>query len=251
MARTQKYIDHERQRLRQQRATLVTQAQQLQHRLNALHDTQQLLSQQPPSNDTAPLRSLLQLSRLQLRMRRRKQLEQLLTVLPLHTVPPSRRDPAQQSGDGVEYMIRGLRIPQQQLTNFSEEQLSTAFAYVCQLTESIARLWDVRLRYRPVYRASRSYVWDDAISGSMFPLFWKSSERERFETAVALLNKAIEQLRTEVRGRGDGYGLVGSVAVGGVGGVGGEAEWVWRGKGHGTLENVKALLDLLLPNDEH
>ena len=247
MTRTQRFIEHERQRMYQRRVALVTQAQQLQQRLTALHEAQQLLSQQQTTTATTPLQSLLQLSRLQLRLRRRKQLEQLLTVLPLHTVPPNRRDPTQ-AADSTEYMIRGLRIPQQQLYNFSEEQLSTAFAYVAQLVDALSRLFDVRLRYRPVYRASRSYVWDDAISGSMFPLFWKSTERERFETAVVLLNKAIEQLRAEVRERGDGYGLVG---VGG-GVVGGDiGEWVWRGKGHGTLENVKALLDLLLPNDEH
>ena len=244
MARTQRFIDHERQRLHTQRTALVTQAQQLQQRLTALQAAQQLLSQQQQPSNATPLQSLLHLSRLQLRLRRRKQVEQLLTVLPLHTVPLTRRDPSM-AADSIEYMIRGLRIPQQQLYNFSEEQLSTAFAYVCQLVDCLARLWDVRLRYRPVYRASRSYVWDDAISGSMFPLFWKSTERERFETAVLLLNKAIEQLRTEVKERGEGYGLVG------VGGVVGEGEWVWRGKGHGTLENVKALLDLLLPNDEH
>ena len=249
MARTQRFIDHERQQLHQQRAALVTQAQQLQQRITALHTAQQLLSQQQqPSDATSPLHSTVQLARLQLRLRRRKHLEQLLTVLPLHTVPPKRREPTA-AVDSVEYMIRGLRIPQQQLYNFSEEQLSTAFAYVCQLVDCVSRLWDVRLRYRPVYRASRSYVWDDAISGSMFPLFWKSTERDRFETAVVLLNKAIEQLRTEVKDRGDGYGLAGVAGV--VAGVGGESEWVWRGKGHGTLENVKALLDLLLPNDEH
>ena len=243
MTRTQRYIDHERQRISQQRTALVTQAQQLQQRLTTLESTQQLLSQQPPSSST-PLHSRLQLARLQLRLRRRKQLEQLVTILPLHTVPANRRDPSM-AVDAVEYMIRGLRIPQQQLYNFSEEQLSTAFAYVAQLTDATARLYHVRLRYRPVYRASRSYVWDDAISGSMFPLFWKSTERERFETAVVLINKAIEQIRIEVRGSGEGAG----VGVSGV--AGGEAEWVWRGKGHGTLENVKALLDLLLPNDEH
>ena len=129
-------------------------------------------------------------------------------------------------------MIRGLRIPQQQLYNFSEEQLSTAFAYVAQLVDAISRLWDVRLRYRPVYRASRSYVWDDAISGSMFPLFWKSTERETVRDG----RSAAQQGHRAAKDGGEGerrrvrawWGWVGWEWVGRVSGCGverGMARW--------------------------
>jgi hypothetical protein len=277
MDRTQAVIEKEKENMKQRRAALVQQTEQLKQQVTALASLQQLVmpSHRHDMQQLASSRSLLS---LKLRLRRRKMVEQLLTVYPLHVVPANRRPPTDDLS--VEaFMIRGIRIPNSHLYQY-EEQAATAFSYVAHLTLLLASLYSVTLRYRLVHRSSRSYVWDDAVSGSQFPLFWKGVERDRFETAVALLNKDIEQLRTQVLERGEGYGLqqaaiampgqaaahggggggggaAGHIIAGGGGGAaggggGGEQDSLFKGRvGHGTLDNLKALLDILLPNDDN
>ena len=266
LRRSQTEIASERQRILHKRQALVERARELSDRFNALSGSQRLLASVHRSQ-LQHLSAGQSLSSLKLRLRRRKMLELLLTIYPLHVVPLNRRDPrhAMDPTAPDEYMIRGIRLPNVHLYQY-EEQAATGFSYVCHLLLLIASLYSIAVRYRLVYRSSRSYVWDDIVTGTMFPLFWKGVERERFETAVSLLNKNIEQIRATVVSRGEGYVLPTLAPPGMMGGEGGTATEGGPGGGEGssgggggnnkrgehqTLENLKALLDILLPNDEN
>lgn len=53
----------------------------------------------------------------------------------------------------------------------------------------------IPLRFRLIYRGSRSVICDDVTASSQFPLYFKNMEERRFELGVILLNKNIEQVR--------------------------------------------------------
>ena len=265
MQHAQAEIVRERQLLKERRAALVERARLLAERFTALGATQQRMASAQRVH-VAQLTATRSLSSLKLRLRRRKMVEHLLSIYPLHIVPLNRRDPRAAEASAVEeYMIRGIRLPNVHHYQY-EEQAATGFSYVCHLLLLLASVYAVSVRYRLVYRSSRSYVWDDVVSGTMFPLFWKGVERERFEMAVFLLNKNIEHVKNTVLERGDGYALptlppvqamgdAGGGMAGGPGGAGGGAGGTGEGQNkkgeHQTLDNLKALIDVLLPNDEN
>ena len=56
------------------------------------------------------------------------------------------------------------------------------------------KLTQVPLRYMLEYRSSRSQVKDAALDQAIYPLYRKGVERERFDAAVMLLRKDIQQL---------------------------------------------------------
>lgn len=60
------------------------------------------------------------------------------------------------------------------------------FLYICDQ--------QVPLRYSIEYRSSRSQIRDASIEQAIFPLYRKGVERERFEWAISLLKKDIQQL---------------------------------------------------------
>ena len=262
LQRAQADLARDRQQLTTRKTQLVEQARALGDRFTALGVLQERMMASHPAQ-VAALSELSFLSSLKLRLRRRKMVEQLLDVYPLDPVPLNRRDPrvAMDPSAGEEYMIRGIRLPSTHQYQY-EEQAATGFSYVCHLLLLVASLYSVSIRYRLVYRSSRSYVWDDIVTGTMFPLFWKGVERERFETAVSLLNKNIDHVRATILSRGEGYtmpALTAPLPMGGEGGGGGgegttggtPGEGGANRKGeHQTLDNLKALLDILLPNDE-
>ena len=55
--------------------------------------------------------------------------------------------------------------------------------------------FQIPLRFRLIYRGSRSVICDDVTASSQFPLYFKNMEERRFELGVILLNKNIEQVR--------------------------------------------------------
>lgn len=94
------------------------------------------------------------------------------------------------------YTIRGLKLPTTQLTAYDEEQISTALGYVAHFVLLLSKYLNIPLRYRIIYRGSRSTICDDTASYTQFPLYFKSVEDKRFELAFFFLNKNIEHVTT-------------------------------------------------------
>jgi hypothetical protein len=79
-----------------------------------------------------------------------------------------------------------------------DEELSTALGYVAHLVFMVSKYLRVPLRYAIFHNASRSCLHDNGSgpngSAVEYPLYKRGVERERFERAVHLLKKDIEQL---------------------------------------------------------
>jgi hypothetical protein len=58
-------------------------------------------------------------------------------------------------------------------------------------------VYQIPLRYRMIYRSSRSVICDDVTASSQFPLYFRNMEERRFELGVILLNKNIEHVRSD------------------------------------------------------
>ena len=103
------------------------------------------------------------------------------------------------TNDG-DFEVRGLRLPLNELEECEDEQLSTALGYVSHLVFMISKYLRVPLRYAIFHNASRSCLHDcSASSGAAsttveYPLYKKGVEREKFQNALYLLKKDIEQL---------------------------------------------------------
>jgi len=149
------------------------------------------------------LHRALQFTSLHLAFRRRQLLHGLTEIYPISPPRQAMKAPigAMTTGSASHplmcYTIRGLRLPNNFnniLTSFDEEQVATALGYVCQLVCMTSKYLEIPLRYRLLYRSSRSVVCDDVTASSQFPLYFKNMEERRFEIGVILLNKDIEQL---------------------------------------------------------
>ncbi|KAI8816774.1 UV radiation resistance protein and autophagy-related subunit 14-domain-containing protein [Fimicolochytrium jonesii] len=100
--------------------------------------------------------------------------------------------------DGDAWTIRGLRLPNSNFAGHDDDQIATALGFSSHLLNMIAHYLDVPLRYPLRSMSSRSTVTDtvsEHYTGSkILPLYSKGVERIRFDYAVFLLNKDIEQL---------------------------------------------------------
>jgi len=91
--------------------------------------------------------------------------------------------------------ICGFPLPNSDsFTGCDEELIAVALGHVCHLLFMLAKYLDVPLRYHMLPRCSRSSVTDDISNRGLYPLYSKGAERTRFEYAVFLLNKNLEQL---------------------------------------------------------
>ena len=96
---------------------------------------------------------------------------------------------------GRRYTIRGIALPDRDLTSLPEEQVSTALGYTCHTVQLASKYLGVPLRYTPCHMASRSTMRDEAVVHARdFPLFWKGATQEEFAVAVILLQRDIRQL---------------------------------------------------------
>eukprot|EP01113_Clastostelium_recurvatum_P025554 TRINITY_DN3074_c1_g1_i1.p1 TRINITY_DN3074_c1_g1~~TRINITY_DN3074_c1_g1_i1.p1 ORF type:complete len:583 (+),score=153.72 TRINITY_DN3074_c1_g1_i1:93-1841(+) len=104
--------------------------------------------------------------------------------------------PIQQSPDGKSLSVNGFRLPNSDFTGCDEEQIATALGYVTHILCMAARYLDVPLRYPMVPMCSRSVIRDEISQqpSPKFPLYSRGVDRTRFEYAVFLLNKNLEQL---------------------------------------------------------
>jgi len=92
--------------------------------------------------------------------------------------------------------IHGIRLPNTDFGGCAEESIATALGFVCQVVFMLSRWLDVPLRYSMVPACSRSTISDpiSTLSANTFPLYSRGVDRTRFEYAVYLLNKNLEQL---------------------------------------------------------
>jgi len=104
--------------------------------------------------------------------------------------------PISQSTDGKSFSINGFRLPNSDFTGCDEEQIATALGFICHVVYMVAKYLEVPLRYPMIPMCSRSIIRDDISqqSSPKFPLYSRGVDRTRFEYAVFLLNKNVEQL---------------------------------------------------------
>eukprot|EP01125_Pyxidicula_operculata_P014178 TRINITY_DN4713_c0_g1_i1.p1 TRINITY_DN4713_c0_g1~~TRINITY_DN4713_c0_g1_i1.p1 ORF type:complete len:365 (-),score=56.07 TRINITY_DN4713_c0_g1_i1:82-1176(-) len=93
-----------------------------------------------------------------------------------------------------QWSICGHVLPNSDFINCNEEIISIALGHVCHLTFLLSKYLDVPLRYFVVPKCSTSTISDDITNKGQYPLFSEGVDRTRFEYAVFLLNKNIEQL---------------------------------------------------------
>jgi hypothetical protein len=97
-----------------------------------------------------------------------------------------------------KHYINNIYLPNSIYKGCNPDLIATALGYVSHYISIIAGYLKVPLKYQITNRASRSYIHDMIslnVEGSRtFPLFSKGSETIRFEYAVYLLNKNIEQV---------------------------------------------------------
>ena len=195
-------LRHKLDALTQQRATVLARRQALQPKLALLQAAHGMQIAHREALDRASrkqvseLRLQLQLIHLRQSFRRRTLLHHLSIIYPL-SPPRTALKVSQALHPLMCYTIRGLRLPNNFnniLTSFEEEQVSTALGYVCHLILMLAKYLDIPLRYRMIYRGSRSVICDDVTASSQFPLYFKNMEERRFELGVILLNKNVEHV---------------------------------------------------------
>lgn len=105
--------------------------------------------------------------------------------------------PLQQLSSGA-WAIRGLELPRN-AGHKDDEHVSSALGYVAHLALMLGKYLGVPLRYQILYYSSRSAIRDEvrdgaSVSVNTFYLFRRGVERERFEAAVAMLQKNVEQI---------------------------------------------------------
>jgi hypothetical protein len=102
-----------------------------------------------------------------------------------------------QNGNSKIY-INNIHLPNSIYKNCDHDLIATALGYVSHYISIIAVYLNIPLKYHITNRGSRSLIHDMIslnVEGSRtFPLFSKGSETIRFEYAVYLLNKNIEQV---------------------------------------------------------
>jgi hypothetical protein len=123
---------------------------------------------------------------------------QLITLLshifPIEPVPTAPRGVS----PDLLFSILGIALPNSTFpSSYSDDLASSALGYAAQVTQLLAAYLAVPVAYPITCRGSRSYLRDEIsmMKGSRaFPLFAKGVDRYRFDYAVFLLNKNIEQV---------------------------------------------------------
>jgi len=212
-------LEKERIRVAQQRRNLVPRGKLIAAQCQQLGQQQIQLTKF--KEKVQFLRSKLNISLDKVSARRRKLISQLVTIYPIALVDagnqshvpthsgsqpalhpstnPSHHIHSVSTGAAVGgnklYTIRGLRLPVTNLVSYEDEEISTALGYAGHLVIMLSKYLQVPLRYRIIYRGSRSDVCDDVVqSATQFPLFFRNADEKRFQCGCILLNKNIEHL---------------------------------------------------------
>jgi hypothetical protein len=180
-------LEKERLRVAQLRRALVPRAQLISQQTQKLAQQKDLLRKAREKLQHIK-KTKLQVAVDKCNARRRKLVSQLMRIYPISSSPSTKDEPRM-------YTIRGIRLPNANLINYEEEQISTALGYCGHLVLMLSKYLQVPLRYRIIYRASRSDICDDVVqSFSQFPLFFRNADERRFQCGCILLNKNIEHM---------------------------------------------------------
>ena len=151
--------------------------------------------------------------RVSLAQRRANLVSELSTIFPIEPVQTPSTHPGKQQiaakpigGDLLLFSICGIPLPNSSALSGpaaapnDEDSISSALGYVAQVVNILAAYLGIPLYYPLRCIGSRSFVQDpiSQIKGpKVFPLYSKGVDRYRFDYAVFLLNKDIEQLMLE------------------------------------------------------
>ncbi|KAJ3018049.1 hypothetical protein HKX48_003202 [Thoreauomyces humboldtii] len=121
-------------------------------------------------------------------------------ILGVASIYPITRDPSppiNSHNNKTLLSIRGIRLPDSEFVGHDDDTIATALGFVSHLLSMIALYLHLPLRYPLRCMSSRSSI-SDAVSehyagSKVFPLYARGVERLRFDYAVFLLNKNIEQ----------------------------------------------------------
>ncbi|KAH8923856.1 hypothetical protein BT69DRAFT_1349839 [Atractiella rhizophila] len=136
--------------------------------------------------------------RLTMRHRSATLVQQLSDIYPIIAIPPTSPDPKFQGS--LDYSVLNLPLPNSPFppaAYSNDDVLSSALGYVAQLTLLLSTYLGVPIHYPLKPMGSRSLVMDpiSSLKGQRwFPLYGKGVDRYRFDYAVFLLNKDVEQL---------------------------------------------------------
>jgi len=97
-------------------------------------------------------------------------------------------------------IINGFPLPNSDFTGCDEEQIATALGVVVHAVSMISKYLELPLRYPMLPMCSRSVIRDEISQqvSPKFPLYSRGVDRTRFEYAVFLLNKNLEQLLNSI-----------------------------------------------------
>jgi len=105
------------------------------------------------------------------------------------------------SGSPLAFTILNLHLPSENHEDYLDPEISAALGYAAQLVYLLSYYLSAPLRYPVKVLGSKSFVKDDisVIQGARtFPLWMRGSVYYRFEYAVFLLNKDVQQLMSAV-----------------------------------------------------
>ena len=179
----QKRVELAEARLRNIRNTLVARTEVAQVAATALADVRTLLPDM--SQELDGVRDEASLLCHFVSAKRLSLLAELRALYPIVEVERARR-----------YTVRGIVLPDRDLTALPEEQVSTALGYTCHVVALAAKYLGVPLRYLPCHMGSRSTIRDEVLAPTRdFPLFWKGSvTQDEFAVGVLLLQRDVLQL---------------------------------------------------------
>eukprot|EP00474_Spongospora_subterranea_P008181 CRZ08639.1 hypothetical protein [Spongospora subterranea] len=129
---------------------------------------------------------------LRLETRRAKLLYQLQLMYPIAIPTKGSLAPTQ------SYSIRDIHLAAADpYALVDDDTVSCALGYCCHLVLMVAKYMAIPLRYRIIYRCSRSLI-SNEISPMQgltdYPLYIKGVERAKFDCGVILLNRLVEQI---------------------------------------------------------
>jgi len=95
---------------------------------------------------------------------------------------------------GELYKIKGVQLPEGAFNKAPAEQVGTALGHTAHCVYLAAQHLGVPLRFKPVPRASFSYMQDDVSNMEPLPLFLKNSDPAQFARAYQMLQVCVQQI---------------------------------------------------------
>lgn len=172
-------INSLRENIRSRRAALEEAKKRYQTGNDYLEESQKILERD---------REALSLTSSKLYARQKELAADLLTIFPIEPT----------NAETLTFKILGVPLQNSVFTGCDDDKVATALGFTSHLIHMLAYYLEVPLRFPVKPMSSRSTI-NDPITASLgdsrqFPLYAKGSDRYRFEYAVFLLNKNIEQL---------------------------------------------------------